>query len=112
MKYVKIALIALAPIVLAIGLYAFVTSGGPDLKSSSPFVDVRTGKIERLPLHSDRTRVIPAFAEDGERTLFPVIESPDGGWMIVERYQPVFTQRFGKQDGLRVDATSFAVLDD
>ncbi|MBL0921661.1 MAG: hypothetical protein IBJ10_05975 [Phycisphaerales bacterium] len=110
MKHAKHVVIAIAPIALVAGLILFFR-GGSDLPSGARFVDVRTGAMTTLTLSEGRARVIPAFAEDGERTLFPVTRAEGGGWMIEPHYQPVFTAKFADATGLKIDPTTFRVID-
>lgn len=111
MKYLKYALIALAPIALVIGLVMFRSGGGPDLPDAARFVDVRTGEIVKLDIGSERTKRLPGLAEDGERVMLPVEKAEGGGWVIPPHFQPIFTASFGDREGLKVDPQTFRVIE-
>lgn len=87
-KYVKIAVLVLAPIALAFGIWTafFTGSGGGSLPDTWVFADVQTGEIVRkqrgtvvsIPLKNPATS---AF------TLFPVEQNEQGQWVVIERYR-------------------------
>lgn len=84
MKYAKIALIALAPVVLIVGL---LMSGGNDgrvLPNTAYMMNVTTGEIISMP----RKDVSSALMrdEEGRDVLIIAEQNESGEWEVSERY--------------------------
>lgn len=86
MKWAKFAIIAIAPIVLLIGVW-MATRGEPSpVPNSYNFIDVRTGDL--VTLSKTEVQFIPApNLRDGERTLFPASQNENGEWVVLPRYR-------------------------
>jgi hypothetical protein len=108
MKWAKYALIAVAPIILAAGLWSMLSSR-PSLPSTYPYVDVMTGEIVKLG--KGEIVSIPApNKRDGELTMFPVDTDELGRYIIAERYVEDF-QAFAKKQTqpIKVDVKTLLV---
>ena len=105
MKYVKYAIIALAPIILVVGL--LFSMGGKDLPPSSfRTIDVLSGKIDTKAIKGS----FPMKNKDGVRCILPVVQNEHGDLVIAERFQGVIARDFSETP-IYVDRESFVVLD-
>lgn len=84
MKYAKFALIALAPVVLIVGLLMAGGNDGKVLPDTSYLMNVTTGEIVSMP----RRKVISPLMrdKDGRDTLILAEKAEDGEWRVAERY--------------------------
>lgn len=105
MKYVKYALIALAPVVLIVGLL-FAMGSGDGLPDGIKVVNVVTGETQSFDRDS-RKEAAPYKNSSGERVFYPVVEE-DGQLVIKHRYRDMFMQRFADKD-TAVDKQSFVI---
>lgn len=86
MKWLKIAAIAIAPLILIWGVWSFMKNNNSVLPNSSKWVDVSTGEI--ITLSRNKVFSIPAKNDrDGKRTLFPLEKTETGEMTIPDRYR-------------------------
>lgn len=106
-KYAKYAIIGLAPLVLIIGVWSSLNSGGGKFPDSYMFVDIQTGEL--VTLRRSEIKSIPEKnSRDGTFTLFPVSLNPEGKYQIEERYQEGLRSLAETQD-LKIDTETFEV---
>ncbi len=104
MRWIRYALIALAPIALGLGIWwTFFRQGSP-LPNSRLYVDVTTGEMISIP--TDQVRSIPGMNKQGEFALFPVEKDQTGAYVIHERYREALAPLV-KDPRLRVDMTTY-----
>ena len=85
MKYVKYAIIALAPVVLILGLL-FSMGGNKKLPSDTRVVNIITGEISTQDSNSQKG-AYPFRDEEGNRVLYPIHENENGVMAVMERYR-------------------------
>lgn len=83
-NWVKYAALAIAPVVLAWGIWAFVSANRAPLPETLVYVDVMSAEI--VNMNRDRIKTIPAKNSRGERVLMPA-ERRDGKVYVIERYK-------------------------
>lgn len=105
MKWVKIGAIAIAPVVLIVGLIMFFSGQrAPALQNSYEYIDVVTG--ETLWLGRKEVTAIPAKNKrDGSATLFPYTPGEDGEKAVPGRYRPAIAD-LATNGPLKVDPQS------
>lgn len=106
MKALKFIAIAAAPIILIVGVWMFVKSGGNELPTDYLYADVVTGEV--LSFARGEIKSFPIKNKrDGKRTIYPVTKTPDGKYIIEERYRQTLLDSAGNLGTLKVDTQSF-----
>lgn len=84
MKWAKYALIAVAPIILAVGVWSALRGGSAtDIPDSVTFVDVSTGDLVTMKRGSFIS--VPAMNDrDKKFTLYIVNKDESGAWVVNE----------------------------
>jgi hypothetical protein len=107
----KAAKIALMVVCLVVGLGALVwyvsNRNANPVADRIRVVNVLTGEVMNLPREDERLRVMPGITAEGERLLYPLAQE-NGKWVINPRYQDLLIEKFGGDERLIIDTTTFA----
>lgn len=106
MNRAKYVIVALAPIVLIVGVWMSMRGGAGALPSSYRFVDIETGEV--VSIAKDKVQVIPAIGASGKPTLYPVSTEEDGSLVIGERYRDGVLE-YARTNPVKVDTTTFVI---
>lgn len=107
MKWAKYALIAVAPIILTIGIWMALSGNNSPLPDSYKFVDAVTGEV--VEIRRNKLTSIPApNARDGKLTLFPLDTDEEGRYVVGDRYREDLLL-LSKTQKVAVDIKSFRV---
>ncbi len=85
-KYVKIAIIILAPLALAFGVWKACSGPADSAPSEFYFADVQTGELISRGRGQFATIPIKNPAT-GDYTFYPVSKSDSGEWVVIERFR-------------------------
>lgn len=102
LKKWQIAVIALAPIVLAVSLYMSFGRGKVQTADTVMLVDLLTGERFIFSTSGRQTVIIPAENPDtGEQTLVPVRQDESGNWFADRRFMGMLRDHARSQNELR-----------
>lgn len=111
MKKLKPVILALGPIVLAVGIWFYLRSNASPVPSSIQLVNIVTGETSQIA--QSALGSIPDLTADGKPYLYPVDKTESGEFVINERYRSDIKSRIKQKmipaDGLKVDLTTFKV---
>lgn len=106
----KYAVLALGPIVLAVGLWWSFRDTSP-ISSRHAFVNVLTGEV--VEKRKGSYGVIPLRDDEGRPALWPAFRNDEGVWEIGEPFRPGLVSRIRSgalpEAEVLVDPTTFAV---
>ncbi len=106
MRWVKYALLALAPIVLGFGVWWTFFRQSVPLASSIPFVNVRTGEVVWMP--REKIVSIPERTRDGAFLLYPLTKDSHGSFVVSERFRDGLKE-LAREGPLRVDLQTYRI---
>lgn len=107
-KGVKYALLALAPVALAVSLwFNWGDSGGAP--TSYMLVNVFTGEVRSMSAKALIS--VPAPDEKGEFVLLRCVKDENGHYVVAERdREALISGYFAGKSGLKIDLTNFRVI--
>jgi hypothetical protein len=108
MKYVKYALIALAPVVLIVGLL-FSMGGNADRPDKNQCMNILTGEVSTQNAHSQKG-AYPFRDKEGNRVLYPAKVNEDGEMAVLDRYRKHIEYNFPDTE-LAIDRETLTIKD-
>lgn len=102
----QIALIVVGLLVF-VGMLVFTLGRGDgvDFPNSMKLIDIQNGQLIVSPYRTDRSLVLPAKNESGQRTWYPVVENEDGTYRVENDYlnslrgEKLLNKEFVGEDG-------------